>query len=103
MPSLKKIWPDLDYKLLRQFGNQQINKISCNSKNISPGDLFVAVKGAISDGHKFIEEAVSRGAKIIVLEEDKDCQLLSNNAIFIKVADSHLALIKLASNFSKDL
>ncbi|MDP3142563.1 MAG: UDP-N-acetylmuramoyl-L-alanyl-D-glutamate--2,6-diaminopimelate ligase [Candidatus Omnitrophota bacterium] len=99
MPSLKKIWPDLDYKLLRQFGNQQINKISCNSKNISLGDLFVAIKGAISDGHKFIEEAVSRGAKIIVLQEDKDCQLLSNNAIFIKVADSHSALIKLASNF----
>src|SRR3989338_4376033 len=72
MPTLRGIWPNLEDKILIRFGNQPINKVSCNSQNISPGDLFVAIKGASCDGHQFIDEAIRRGARIIVSEEDKD-------------------------------
>src|SRR5688572_1349610 len=36
--------------------------IERNSRNIVPGDLFIAVKGEVHDGHSFISHAASRGA-----------------------------------------
>jgi UDP-N-acetylmuramoyl-L-alanyl-D-glutamate--2,6-diaminopimelate ligase len=96
MPTLKKIWPNLEGGLLRKFGSQQVNKVSCNSKNISSGDLFVAVRGASCDGHQFIDEAIKRGARIIVTEQD---EYRPDRAVFIKVPDSRRALNELAAGF----
>jgi UDP-N-acetylmuramoyl-L-alanyl-D-glutamate--2,6-diaminopimelate ligase len=42
--------------------------IACHSKQVRPGDVFVALEGATTDGHAFIEEAVARGAAAIVAQ-----------------------------------
>lgn len=39
-----------------------------NSKKIKKGDTFVAIKGKMDDGHKYIEEAIANGASEIVAE-----------------------------------
>ena len=44
--------------------------IKANSSKVNPGDIFVAIKGHTVDGHKFIDDAVKRGAKIVVVSED---------------------------------
>jgi len=44
----------------------EIDKVSTDSRDINPGDLFIALKGEIFDGHDFIEEAVKRGAKALI-------------------------------------
>ncbi|MBI2495434.1 MAG: UDP-N-acetylmuramoyl-L-alanyl-D-glutamate--2,6-diaminopimelate ligase [Candidatus Omnitrophica bacterium] len=43
--------------------------IACHSKQIRRGDLFVALEGATTDGHAFIDEAIARGASAIVAQE----------------------------------
>ena len=43
-------------------------KIKTNSKEVKPGDTFVALKGLTSDGHDYIEDAIKRGATKIVAE-----------------------------------
>ena len=43
-------------------------KIKTNSKLVEPGDTFVAIKGNTVDGHKYIEEAIKKGAKFIIAE-----------------------------------
>ncbi len=45
-----------------------ISGVSCNSKQLKSGELFIAVKGPHHDGHLFIEEAAQRGASAIVAE-----------------------------------
>ncbi|MBI4342375.1 MAG: UDP-N-acetylmuramoyl-L-alanyl-D-glutamate--2,6-diaminopimelate ligase [Candidatus Omnitrophica bacterium] len=42
--------------------------LACHSKQVRPGDLFVAIPGASMDGHAFIEEAVARGASAVVAQ-----------------------------------
>ncbi len=42
--------------------------VAAHSKQVRPGDLFVAMPGAERDGYEFIEEAVSRGAAAVVAE-----------------------------------
>ena len=46
--------------------------LQTNSKKIKPGDIFVALKGINYDGHKFIDEAISRGAKEVIVDNGID-------------------------------
>ena len=42
--------------------------IACHSKQVRPGDLFVAIDGETADGHDFIEEAIARGAAAVIAQ-----------------------------------
>ncbi len=46
-------------------------KITTNSKNVSEGDIFVALKGERFDGNRFAQEALDRGAHIAVVDDKK--------------------------------
>jgi UDP-N-acetylmuramoyl-L-alanyl-D-glutamate--2,6-diaminopimelate ligase len=43
--------------------------IKANSRRVEPGDIFVAIKGHTVDGHKYIDDAVKRGASVVVVSE----------------------------------
>ena len=46
--------------------NADISGIAYDSRRVNPGDLFVAIPGTQTDGHRFLEEAVQRGAAGLV-------------------------------------
>jgi UDP-N-acetylmuramoyl-L-alanyl-D-glutamate--2,6-diaminopimelate ligase len=48
----------------------QITSIGADSRAISPGDMFIAIRGYTTDGHKYIPDALARGAAAIVLEDE---------------------------------
>ena len=54
-----------------------IRGIAYDSRSVSPGDLFVALKGAQSDGHQFIEQALPsasrRGTWKLCFDSRTDC------------------------------
>jgi UDP-N-acetylmuramoyl-L-alanyl-D-glutamate--2,6-diaminopimelate ligase len=58
--------------------------------------LFVAITGLKNDGHDFIDEAISRGAKFVVYDKDRQ---FSSTVTAIKVSDSRRALGILAKNY----
>ncbi|UFH54944.1 UDP-N-acetylmuramoyl-L-alanyl-D-glutamate--2,6-diaminopimelate ligase [Spirosoma sp. KNUC1025] len=64
---------DLFYKipLLATSGSMstEITNLTMDSRKAGPGSLFVAVRGTVTDGHKFIETAVRQGAAAILCEE----------------------------------
>ena len=79
--------------------------LCCDSRLVKDGDIFVAIKGTVYDGHDFIDQAVANGAKYIVAQQPyhcKDaeglpfCDLLQNGAQVITVADSAKAAALLA-------
>jgi UDP-N-acetylmuramoyl-L-alanyl-D-glutamate--2,6-diaminopimelate ligase len=47
----------------------QVTQISCDSRHVPTGSIFVAVSGTQSDGHSFVHDAVAAGAKAVVVEE----------------------------------
>ena len=49
--------------------------IKIDSRKVTPGDTFVALKGATVDGHDFIEKAIEAGATKIVAEKEIDCDV----------------------------
>jgi len=45
--------------------NSKIKNISTDTRTVQPGDLFIPIKGPNFDGHKFIPEAIKKGAAVL--------------------------------------
>ena len=63
---MRKVYPMSLDKLLALVSSNTAPGLCIDSRLVKPGDIFVAVKGTIYDGHDFIEQAVTKGAKYIV-------------------------------------
>ena len=74
-----------------------IEKIEFDSRKVSYNDVFVAIKGTLSDGHQFIDKAISLGASVIVCEVLPTT--LSENCTYVKVQNSNQALAFLSANY----
>lgn len=81
-------------------GDQQIQGISIDSRNIEKGNLFVAIPGDRFDGHQFVKEATEKGAGAAVIAKDKrhtiDQEVLDDIAVVL-VEDTKKALRDMAS------
>lgn len=79
-------------------GDEFIEDIVYNSKYAQKGTLFVALRGALSDGHKYIKDAYEKGVRIFVVEDDSMAHAYGD-AAFIKVNDTRKALATMSRNF----
>jgi UDP-N-acetylmuramoyl-L-alanyl-D-glutamate--2,6-diaminopimelate ligase len=74
-----------------------INKIEFDSRKVQENDLFVAIRGTVSNGHNFIEKAINLGAVAIVC--DTLPEVIVTGITYIQVKDTNTALAFLASNY----
>ena len=73
-----------------------ISDVCYDSRQAKQGCLFVCVPGEHTDGHKFVDDAVSRGAVAIVAQTEMPAGLQTG---FVRVRDSRLALAAISANF----
>jgi UDP-N-acetylmuramoyl-L-alanyl-D-glutamate--2,6-diaminopimelate ligase len=82
----------------------EIKGLTSDSRDVEKGYLFVAVKGTRQDGHKYLADAVQRGASALVVESGEN---IFPNVTIVRVPDTRAALSELASRFynypSKDM
>ena len=97
MRTLKDILYKVNIETVVGTTDQRVNAIQFDSRKIVAGDVFVAIKGLVSDGHDFIEKAISLGAKVVVCENMPDSQ--TPEITYIKVINANKALAFMASNF----
>ncbi len=74
-----------------------IGKIDFDSRKIAQNDLFVAIRGTISDGHEFIAKAIELGATAIVC--DTLPETITEGITYIQVKDTNTALAVMAANY----
>ena len=74
-----------------------INKMDFDSRNIEANDIFVAIRGTISDGHNYIDKAINLGAVAIVC--DTFPETLAAGITYIQVKDTNKALAFMAANY----
>ena len=77
-----------------------INKIEFDSRKIVQDDVFVAIRGAVSDGHAFISKAISLGAIAIVC--DALPEVLEAGITYVQVKDTNKAMAYMAANYFED-
>jgi len=97
MRLLKDILYGVSLRAVSGSTNVMVNAVHFDSRNIAMDDVFIAIRGAITDGHEYIEKAINAGAKAIVCESLPE-QLISE-ITYIEVDSSNRALAIMASNF----
>ncbi len=115
---LKDIIANSGVEAVRGRLDRDCSAICSDSRKVTPGSVFIAVKGFASDGHDYIEKSVRSGASVIVYENEDSlaAQLakispsndleaksgkisLIENLTLVKVSSSRHALAIIAANF----
>ena len=92
---LYELLKDVKIKCLNVDLNSDVNGISSDSRNVSKGDVFVAIKGNKRNGNDYIESAINQGAVAVVSQENS--QFLG--VPFIKVENDREALAKIWNSY----
>jgi len=97
MKLLKDILYGVSLSAVSGDTNVMVNSVHFDSRKVKMDDVFVAIRGTVTDGHKYIQKAVDSGARAIVCEELPE--LMVNGVTYLQVANSNSALAIIASNF----
>ena len=77
--------------------NMELHGIAYDSRSAKEGDMFVAVTGFETDGHKYIPAAVKNGASVVM------CQNIPETDVpYVRISDTRLGLAIAARNFFRD-
>ena len=95
--ALKTLLEKLEYELIQGDLDTPVTDIAYDSRKITPGMLFVAIEGTVSDGHKFIPDVIEKGATVLVVE--KDVAVDKKDVTIVKVKNGREALSKMSAAF----
>lgn len=59
----------LEYTCLQGSTDQEVKNVVYDSRKVEEGSLFICIRGAVVDGHKFVPDVVAKGAKVLIVEE----------------------------------
>lgn len=99
MLSIAAVIPNIE--VIRKAGpweGASCSGVSADSRSVEKDHLFVAVRGLRADGHQFIDKAIQKGAKVIVVE-DWPVISIPDTVVVLQVDDSRAALGVLATHF----
>jgi UDP-N-acetylmuramoyl-L-alanyl-D-glutamate--2,6-diaminopimelate ligase len=70
--NVSKLLSGLSHKVIAGPEDAPVSSIAFDSRKVSAGSLFVCIRGFVSDGHRFIMQAVKQGASVIMIQEDQN-------------------------------
>ncbi len=77
----------------------EVHGITASSREVAPGMMFAAIRGTMSDGHRFINDALTAGAAAILAESAQPADY-HGSATWLHVPDSRSAVSALASTMA---
>ncbi len=80
-------------------GNPNVIALAYDSRRVSPGSLFICIRGEKFDGHAFIADAIAKGACAIIADDAEQVEKLSPSVPVIFIPDTRPALPILANRF----
>ena len=92
---LKELLAGLEFLSANADLETEIAQVCYDSRQVKPGDLFVALSGYTADGHKFIPQAMASGAAAVLCQVPPEGEGIP----YVQVADSRRALAAAGANF----
>ncbi|MGD8717574.1 MAG: UDP-N-acetylmuramoyl-L-alanyl-D-glutamate--2,6-diaminopimelate ligase [Candidatus Zixiibacteriota bacterium] len=93
---LKALLAEVPHEGIRGEADPEISAVTYDSRQVTPGSLFVAVRGLRADGHAYLDEAEAAGAAAALVEEYSPAELALAQVL---VADSRRAMAQAAAVF----
>ena len=96
-----KVLKDILYKvsLVSTYGDMEssVVQLAFDSRKVSKGTAFVAMKGTQVDGHQYMDQAVQKGATAVICEVMPETK--APQVTYVQVTDTAKALGIMAANF----
>lgn len=106
---LSQLLRQVTYRVVKGTKDTEIKALRCDSRLVETGDVFVCIKGYETDGHRFLSEALERGAAAVVVQENCPrcrgqkrcfgCYVPIEGVTVISVSDTRYALAAMAAAF----
>lgn len=96
---LSPLIASIDRKYAEELPDIEITDVVYDSRRVNKGSLFVAISGSKTDGHAYIREAISRGARALVIQNGFKLNPIPAGLNVIRVPSTRLALARLADAF----
>ena len=94
---LRELIENINYRKMTGNPDIEVKGITSDSNKAGDGFLFCAVRGENTDGHKYIDSAVSKGANSILLEKMPD--KIAGDVSYLEVEDTMQITPIVAANF----
>ena len=79
----------LEYTCCQGSVEQEVSSVVYDSRKAEENSLFICIRGAVVDGHKFVSDVVAKGAKTLVVEEEVE---VPSDVTVILVKDTRYAM-----------
>lgn len=86
----------IEYTVLKGDVHTSVTDLRYDSRKVSSNSVFVCISGAISDGHDYIDEVISKGASAIIVDRDVE---VKDNIIVVKVKNTRNALAYMSAEY----
>lgn len=106
---LSQLLSQVTYQVVKGTKDREIQKLRCDSRLVEKGDVFVCIRGYETDGHRFLSEALNRGAVAVIVQESCPkcrgqkscfgCCVPAEEITVIRVADTRYALAVMAAAY----
>ena len=94
---LKDILYKVNIRSTKGNTNMEVKDLQIDSRKVSNGSCFIAIKGSVTDGHQFIEMAIGNGAQAIICENLPG--ILQDGITYVQVENSTIAAGYISHNF----
>lgn len=111
---LSELLRDVTYRELKGTEDVDIRSIRCDSRRVEQGDVFVCIRGYETDGHRFLSEAIKKGARAVVVQKEcpgcskqSECKAfrellrkeINSTVAVVEVPDTRYALAVMAAAY----
>ena len=86
---LSSLLEKLEYTCVQGSTEQEVTGVVYDSRKVTDGSLFICIRGAVVDGHKFIPDVTAKVAKVLVVEEEVSAP---SDVTVIQVTDTRYAM-----------
>src|SRR5215217_1321026 len=97
MPVLQDILYKVPIRSVKGNLDVEVNDLQLDSRKVKPGSAFIAIKGAVVDGHQYIQQVVNAGASAVI------CEVMpaetSEQTVYVQVENTAVAVAMMSHNF----
>lgn len=86
---LEKLLEHVSWRCLQGSTDVEVKSVINDSRKVEEGSLFFCIKGAVTDGHKYVPDVVAHGAKVLVVQDEVEAP---QDVTVIQVEDTRYAM-----------
>lgn len=93
---LEKLLEHVSYRILQGTTDIEVKNVINDSRKVEEGSLFFCIKGAVTDGHKYVPDVIAKGAKVLVVQDPVEAP---QTVTVIQVEDTRYAMALISAAY----